>query len=505
MLEQLFGQTRDGDGYYDGIGVLELKLNHATPSEILHNRHAVLDAIYNKATDLGLIVKSPPSQHVNISFWKDGKNILDDANDQLGKKLIEGVVRSMYDSLPVLIDKYQMQKEFPNLFELNVNREGLLRSASGRIEIRPSADGYIQDPNTMLPLIIAGANYGLEQEKQEHIATSSIVNNASIQHSRERFKVTSHILSNSTLRSNGTLIAPEDYITSSADKIAYELGLSDIYPEGGSIMNLFSGESKFAPFLIEFFKKVTITPQENAEGEYSITWPQTENGKYEFTIPATNIDTLPINLKEKLQNGLALNQKEKNRHVEIGKRIPRPAEKHTINVPINDIWCSGISQKLVIQPGYEMNNTNNIDKDSIPEGRNTLEWARMQRMIYSIALNDNLSKEFMSSLTDTIENGFPLPQPPLSVTDEDKELLKRKLSIKGDNWWIEEIDKDLIDIWKSKRFVEGINFSSESYNIVFKGVEDKDHFVRTIKALFSDYGIEKDFEIKSYCYPVGSE
>lgn len=76
ILEPLFGRTRDGDGYYDGQNCLELKINHCDASEYSQKQQIVLQTLIRKAKEYGLPLNSPPTSHLNFSFWDEQGNIM---------------------------------------------------------------------------------------------------------------------------------------------------------------------------------------------------------------------------------------------------------------------------------------------------------------------------------------------------------------------------------------------------------------------------------------------
>jgi hypothetical protein len=114
LLEPLFGRTRDGDGYYDAKGCLELKLNHC-PIEEYSNRHqTVLSVLIEKAKAYGLPLNSPPSSHLSFSFWDDQGNITHPSHADYttkGKVITEGITRGLYDALPMIMDPQSMGTE----------------------------------------------------------------------------------------------------------------------------------------------------------------------------------------------------------------------------------------------------------------------------------------------------------------------------------------------------------------------------------------------------------
>ena len=384
IVEPIFGTERGTSGYYDAENVMELQLKHVPPHKLLENRRTLLKALYEKANEYGLVIE-PPQQHESFSFWKDGKNILDHAHPDFlttGKNILEGIARTLYDAYPMMIEPSGMERELGLRMESSTDREGYLRLADGRIEVRLAHHGPVQDAETMLPVVMAGAAYGIEpQDKKYHdtqLIEATHVRRGNFERTND-FKVIAHALQGALIEDNGRLHIPEIYLKASAEKIAEELGMltEEYYKNKPSAMQQgFEGNKPppFHDFLAKLFSDMRIS--DNG----IIQWPDVGN-----IVPpgAQN----PPNM-EKLKGSMKCREK---------------------------------VDAFIIKPGYDLNDTSNV----APDMRiNTFQHARMRRMKDSVPLAETTTVQFREALDGALEKQFGLPKISQVEKDNVRDLLR---------------------------------------------------------------------------------
>lgn len=506
VLESLFGQSRDGDGYYDAQGVLELKLKPVAPLRAIENRLTVLHALYNKVTEYGLELRSHPSFHVNISFWDDDGNLFDDSHPRFSteaKALTEGITKVFYDNIFVLLEKYEMESDELMSFGLSTNRQTLLRYSSGRIEVRPSVHSKLQDPNIMISMLLAGALYGLsDQEKGEHILATEVISPV-VHHTRNKFKIISHVLNNALIDKDGTIQVPDEYIEEHIDALEYELGLTKSPPSQSyvhALLKLFF-RSDYLPFIKDFFNNLKAGKTNN--GQLLIQFPTTSDGIYEFTIPAINMDKIPRELQVRLEEGEDIEgmRKEINKYLEWGDTMPKPARRCVIDVQglAKSLTVTGTHSKFVVQ-GYDLNTLQGVS--DVPDDWTPPAWARYQRMITSDCLRQGYTPEFLAELISLTQVAAQ-SEMPLTLIAVDQEQIRKELILKiqDRDWKIETIGKELRRHWQKHGMVEGSDFIRRAIKIEFKDRTNKDSFAQGLSGILDDFN--EVFETQ-YWYKIDS-
>jgi hypothetical protein len=425
ILEPIFGTSRDGHGYYDGEGILELKLNPVSPEQQRQNRRIVLETLYEKSVQYGLIIEDEPSYHLSFSFWRDGKNLFDPSNDEFlttGKHLLEGITRSVYDIIPTVISPYAMDSRIREDVKLHVNRDNFLRLASGRVELRPMTEGENQDTDVYLALILAGAVNGLKATDRSHMLSAQHIRKGHFHHAAEQYKVTSHVLGNSLIDAAGQLMPPETYIIEHADVLAYELGMITEQPKNIKMLSFLNSRSDYAPYLVEFFKKIQIDKENQ-----TIVFPSTNDGVYEIATPKSYRHLLPDAMQKEFEQSDVENAQAREREIAVIKLTPKLATQAFQYMIDNDLFPQAIQNpdnianryqinlqslqtsiqlldvvdSFIIEPGYNTQDTSGFENSSEP-----LQSARLQRMINSAALQET-SQQFQFSLHQSLVTKFP--------------------------------------------------------------------------------------------------
>lgn len=510
VLEPLFGQTRDGDGYYDGRGVLELKLKPVDPVSAIKNRSLILKELYDTATQYGLEINSHPSFHINVSLWDKNGNIFDDQTksfEKYAKYVTQGVTKAFYDAVLVILNKYDVSSDKLVKLALDVNRQNLLRYSSDRVEVRPSVHSNFQDPDIMLSVFLAGAIYGLKNKDRGVQVKAVKVESPIVHHTRDTVKVTSHLINNSTIADDGILSVSEEYIGEHIDTLEYELGIVDTPPDGSTASYLYRlfGMSDNLPFVTEFFKNVGVKKLDNSK--FEIVFPETSAGKYTFTIPAINLDKIPLALQLKLAAGNELTHEELQDYLAPGERIPRLAKEVTIDVNRlkENICVYGTKSKYVVKE-YDLNKIISTKK---PNGWTNAAWSRYKRLQKSSALKKGMTHDFKVKFTKLAKD-FAVPEvvdnKNLSLS-EAKDMFVEK--IKDRDYVFEKTSQFMIDHNKRYGHVEGVDFLVKYIKVKFEDIHNPKVFEYSMRSLFSVLNSEDGvndyrYVIDKHAYADGS-
>ncbi|OVE82674.1 hypothetical protein BVY03_00380, partial [bacterium K02(2017)] len=319
-LEPLFGVSRNGDGYYDAEGILELKVKHLPAQMAIKHLVELSERLYQRAAELRIPMARDATYHVNISFWDSMGNIFDPQHPKFelsGAKIAEGMTRLMYDALPALTSATHL-----NTLNLGLDRLSLLRFEMGRIELGLTDIRRIQDPYISLVMAMAGAVFGLEARGDiaEDIHLASTVFKGQFQ-SSEECKSLRHVLSNSEVTEDGFLLIPEAYVRDQIIELGKELGLSNIN-KTSELANVFGLELNYLEGVMQFLKKIRLILLEDS---VEIVLPETSNGVYEFTstLPS-EFYKLPRNIRNRIYNGERVSVREIRPYLNLGDTIPRP-------------------------------------------------------------------------------------------------------------------------------------------------------------------------------------
>lgn len=412
ILQPLFGASRDGQGYYDSVGVLELKTIPSDPKTALQNRETIIQELSKMANDYGLIFDQHSSQHINVSYWQGGKNLLDDKHpgfNTTGRKITAAVAQTMFDAMMTLNHPFNLDRELIPL-SLNPDRENILRFSGKRIEIRPGVGGHLLHTEILLPFVMAAATYALDGKKTKKIHPVKPIRTLELSPGDEKFKIIRHVLEGSIVTNTGYLKPPENYIRSNSYKIAHELKLTDQEACFGGPSNLFRPDHPLTDWFIRFFLRVKIT---EIDGEQLIIWPNSSYGRFSFeTIGEDNafktheIDTDPL----KREFSVRATPK---KFVSV-----RPEDTNLLHSPTK--WC--------------------------PPNMDRLEWDRRLRLTKSQPLR-KLSPRFKMALHAQLTR-TPSCKFVEDLTPNDISIFAELVTSDRDNWWKERMSKPLIKVCK---------------------------------------------------------
>ena len=246
-LEFIFGTGRGDNSYYDAvIGIMrcmEIKMTPVPIQEFDETLSEILTILNSKAAQYGIKITEPKIQ-LNISFWKDSKNVFDPENEEFkttAPKLISGILNGIYENRKELQFLYVSATGAPPLISLKVGREGFSRlvgeGEQARLELRLSRAGATVsqiDIPKLLDVVEEGALIGLGKKP-----TLSKVKRCVFKRSGDELKITTHVLLGSRVKKNFLggnfkLLIPENYISGwlylNFAKIALELGFEPISP-----------------------------------------------------------------------------------------------------------------------------------------------------------------------------------------------------------------------------------------------------------------------------------
>jgi|GEM_PF-3196205 len=439
ILELIFGTSRDGTGYYDGKNILELKLKPVSPEQQIKNRKILLDTLYKKAAEYGLILKNNPSYHLNLSFWENEQNVFDPKNPEFttkGKNIVEGMTIAAYDCLPTLHSTENLNKELHTPVSLSVNRTSFLRFSTGRVELRSRATRDTQDNDAYLIFMLAGAVHGLKDSPD--LLPAKQVTKAVIHHTPDHCGMVSHVLNNAVIDDNGYIIPPEKYVLNNAKYLALEMGIIKEHniehiSSAPGISKIFSGptgEDKYAPHILEFFKNTRIdsisgkiifpTTDGNVETFASASDNHADRTKsYKISTPKDYGHLLPEKLRKHIQKDAekkgtpprdAVNAVAYKYMLEqdilaksIGDDPSNIDQTYTIDVSAieKDVRLTGTTPAFVVDPGYDINDILEFEDHPKP-----IASARLHRMLESKVLEET-SPEFHDALKQTLIEKFP--------------------------------------------------------------------------------------------------
>lgn len=505
VLEPVFGKSRDGDGYYDAQGVLELKTKPTDPRTVMVNRNVVLQVLFDKAATYGIDLRSYPSFHVNISFWDDKGNLFDDSHPDFstkGKALTEGITKAFYDGIFILLRKHEMKSDRLMSLGLTVDRQGWIRYSSGRVEVRSSIDGNLQDQGMLTTTLLAGALYGLSNQEKKDVIPAVEVISPVVHHVKDQYKVTSHILNNSLIHEDGSVEVPNEYIKEHVDSLEYELGLRDSPPDKSyvsALFKFFGTSSDYLPFVKQFFNASRAVRTD--DGQLMIQFPTTSEGTYEFIIPAINMDKIPPELQMRLEQGEDREgmRSEISQYIKGGDRMPKPAQKCSIDTKklTDSLIVVGVHSKFIIE-GYDLNTLSGVRR--IPDSWTSSAWARYQRLVGSECLQQAYSPEFFSELC-VLAKETCKSEPTLDSIPVEPSGIKEQLffKIKDRDWQVETKDKWIRDHWIDNGWQEGKDFIRRSIQIKFEGITNRNSFVEGLSDILD--GINEILPF-SYWYKI---
>jgi len=290
MLEPLFGTSRDGQGYYDGEGVLELKIKPCDESLFNDHLNLITSVLREKAEAYGFDPDKIEQAGIqlNYSLHDVEGNIFaahTHAPDKL-QRITTGVSYALRDAHRHLDGDSKFSLFYSTGgFYVSPGREDRIRIAPNRMELRLNrALGEIDADNFSM-ILMAGAAYGLSPHDdvffKEHVAQTSIVNVLKIKSNDLSKKILTHTLEGCIVGSDGYLIPPEQYIwqdfVAKDGQIGKELGYRSLgctdtncEPTAEVIENL--KPIMHCDSAIDIFRRTRLI--KTTDGGYKLEWPR---------------------------------------------------------------------------------------------------------------------------------------------------------------------------------------------------------------------------------------
>lgn len=281
-FEYKFGTDLGGSGYYDNEHMFELNtppLDAATFFEtyIPAQRH-----ILEKLIEFGFPIQGEVSQQLNMSFWRDGRNILlgeTPADSELTQKIIRSLGYTLDTGghdLIVSAEFVGSQGDYP---VISPSRVSLARHAHGRIEMK----GFIQNSHHLIlgaTLGAAAAVTSLTPESYAKVETKSPelqkVTTCATAFPENGYPWLRHAINGSTINvDTGEIIPDVEYLRSSATKILNQINPDDpefiaIDDEGNELSPVNSSDHHVEAVEVLISKAKLIGGEEG----YRIEWPE---------------------------------------------------------------------------------------------------------------------------------------------------------------------------------------------------------------------------------------
>ncbi len=272
-------EPQEPKNYYDNKDVLEVRLKPTDPQSAVNNHAAFMATLeelaYTYGLESGFKNERPPGVHLNMSYWKEGKNLLDPFHPEFattGKLLLEGMLRATHDSHPSI---YAAGVPLPegNINSPHLNDSSLGPSRTDQLALRGSGEearvqlALVAEPERNhlamnISNMLAGAVYGLDtsldaEYKAEHMMKAVPAQRLFVRHDYERPCTLVHVLTASVVKEDGTLIPPTGYLKEAAATHGKWLGV--VKPEEES--HLRSNPQKtgrLAQQLEHFFSQIKL-------------------------------------------------------------------------------------------------------------------------------------------------------------------------------------------------------------------------------------------------------
>ncbi len=300
FLVPLFGKTGP-NGYYDGNQVLELKTKPIPLLAFPEKLRSFGDGLKDVFTAYNVRAKEVDSAtlHLNYSFHDEtGANLFDPAviHKKRTLSLLSGIAYTMRAALPTLDDG-----RASGMLILHPGREGFMRLAPGRLELRFNRDFGPLFLEAVNMCVMAGALQGLAftlggAQVQDHYEQAKPVWSPVVVSRSPSFKVLKHMLEGCIMADDGSLEAPQEYLHRADDrvlrKIARELGCYPYYDEI-PFDAPDTEKEKFLPAkrMANILNKLSLSPEKHGDG-WSLAWPTNCAGAkdwqdYPFDLAAT--------------------------------------------------------------------------------------------------------------------------------------------------------------------------------------------------------------------------
>lgn len=277
VFEHKAGTANGGNGYYDNDEMYEFTTKPMAAEDFFGKYIPAQRHLLKRCHEFGFMLQGKVAQQINMSFWKDGRNIMlseTPEDEELCKKIIQAFGFALEDGFDLMIPSVEAENSHP--FDIvSQSRVSCSRHAYGRLELK----GFIFEAHHLIVGACLGAGAALSaiDENTAHLVAGEAkeleeVHVANVKTAQNEQPWLRHALNGSEFDINtGKLTPDEDYIRLSASKIVHQIIGSAIKAnavEGSVEMPNEEWCQDFIKTVIEMAEIVDI------EGSPDIIWPQ---------------------------------------------------------------------------------------------------------------------------------------------------------------------------------------------------------------------------------------
>lgn len=277
VFEYKAGTANGGNGYYDNDEMYEFTTKPLAAEDFFAKYIPAQRHLLERCHEFGFMLESKVAQQINMSFWKDGRNIMlaeNPEDEKLCERVIQAFGFALEDGFDLMIPS--VEAENSHKFDLvSQSRVSCSRHAYGRLELK----GFIFEAHHLIVGACLGAGAALSaiDENTSHLVASDAkelekvhVVNVKTPHGEQPWL--RHAINGSELDiGTGKLSPDEGYIRLSASKIVHQIISSAVKAnavEGSVEMPSDEWCQKFITAAIEMAEIVDI------DGSPDIVWPQ---------------------------------------------------------------------------------------------------------------------------------------------------------------------------------------------------------------------------------------
>jgi hypothetical protein len=262
--------------YYDNKDVFELRMIPLDARQTAAIHRTLIHRLESLMAEYNISRANEFVYHYNVSFEKDGKNVLDPkhpAYTTTGKALLQGIAQVKSEAAAMFYKPDTLLlSRLPNVSMGPARKMALRLAGSGqeaRLEIPLEADDQLHDFGLINMVLAAGALHGIsnpppvntyeqvEMKRRGFFKTPSY----------DAWYVT-HVLNGMTIEPGGNITLFEPYTRDNVNILAPILGLPPI--KGTGKRETFAKKQQ-EETVVEFFKHVRITEE---HGKPKVHWPK---------------------------------------------------------------------------------------------------------------------------------------------------------------------------------------------------------------------------------------
>lgn len=277
VFEYKAGTANGGNGYYDNDDMYEFTTKPLPAEDFFEKYIPAQRHLLEKCHEFGFMLQGKVAQQINMSFWKDGRNIMlseTPEDEELCKKIIQAFGFGLEDGFDLMIPSVEAENSYP--YDLvSQSRVSCSRHAYGRLELK----GFIFEAHHLIvgACLGAGAALSATDKSTSHLVANDAkelekVHVINVKTPEGEQPWLRHALNGSELDiSTGKLIPDEGYIKLSALKIVHQIISSAVEAnavEGSIEMPDEEACQRFIRSAIEMAEIINI------ERSPDIVWPE---------------------------------------------------------------------------------------------------------------------------------------------------------------------------------------------------------------------------------------